>query len=59
MLEEENTNEDVELHAQIDIGDILNLFYNLLFDPSSQVERMGGIFLVNFFGCNTFVNSTP
>jgi hypothetical protein len=49
MLEEENTNQDVELHAQIDGGDILNFFYNLLPHPSSQVERMGGVFFVNFF----------
>jgi len=49
MLEEENANEDVEPHAQIDGGGILNLFYNLLPHPSSQVERMGGIFFVNFF----------
>ncbi len=34
MLEEENTNEDVEPHAQINGGDILNLFYNLLFHSS-------------------------
>jgi len=48
VLEENNTNEDVEPHAQIDGGDILNLFYNLLPNPSSQVEKIGGIFLVNF-----------
>jgi hypothetical protein len=56
MLEEENTNEDVEPHAQIDRGDILNFLYNLLPHPSSQVERMGEVFcLVNFFVSNTFV----
>jgi len=50
MLEEENTNEDVEFHAQIDGGDILNFFYNLLPYPSSQAERMGEVFFfVNFF----------
>ncbi len=56
MLEEENTNEDVEPHAQIDGGDILNFFYNLLPHPSFQVERMGGVFYCQFFCCNTFVN---
>jgi hypothetical protein len=30
VLEEKNTNEDVEPHAQIDGGDILNFLYNLL-----------------------------
>ncbi len=48
MLKEENTNEDVEPHAQIDGGDILNFLYNLLPHPSSQVERMGGVFF-SFF----------
>jgi hypothetical protein len=42
MLEEKNTNEDVEPRAQIDGGDILN------FHSSFQVERMGGVFFVNF-----------
>jgi hypothetical protein len=46
MLEQENTNEDVELHAQIDGGDILNLFYSLLAHPSFQMERMGGVFIL-------------
>jgi hypothetical protein len=59
MLEEKNTNEDVELHAQIDGGDILNFLYNLFPHPSSQVERMGGVFFCQFFCYNTFVNSTP
>jgi len=50
MLEEKNTNEDVEPHAQIDGGDILNFFNNLLPHPSSQVERMGEVFFfVDFF----------
>jgi len=49
VLKEENTNEDVETHDQIDGSDILNLFYNLLPNPSSQVERMGGIFFCQFF----------
>ncbi len=49
MLEKENTNEDVELHAQIDEGDILHFFYNLLPHPSSQVERMGGVFFWSMF----------
>jgi hypothetical protein len=49
VLEEENTNEDVELHAQIDGDDILNFLYNLLPHASCQVERMGRVFLVNIF----------
>jgi hypothetical protein len=49
MLEKENTNEDVEPHAQIDEGDILNFLYNLLPHTSSQVERMGGVLFVIFF----------
>jgi hypothetical protein len=44
MLEEENTNEDIEPHAQIDGNDILNFLYKLFPHPSSQVERMGGVF---------------
>jgi hypothetical protein len=48
MLEEENTNEDVKPHAQIDGGYILNFLYNFLPYPSSQVERMGGVFLSIF-----------
>jgi hypothetical protein len=59
VLEEENTNEDIEPHAQIDGGDILNLFYNLLPLLSSQMERMGEVFLCQFFCYNTFVNFTP
>jgi hypothetical protein len=53
MLEEENTNEDVEARAQIDGGDIWD------FHPSSQVERMGGGFFCQFCCCGTFVNSIP
>jgi len=54
MLEKENTNEDVEPHAQIDGGDVWNFFYNLLPHPSFQVERMGGVcfwsmFLLQYF----------
>jgi hypothetical protein len=59
MLEEENKNEDVELHAQIDGSDILNFLYNLLPHPSFQVERMGEVFFCQSFCYNTFVNSTP
>ncbi len=59
MLEEKNTNEDVEPHAQIDGSDILNFLYNLLPHPSSQVERMGEVFFCQFFYYNTFVNATP
>jgi hypothetical protein len=58
MLEEENKIYDVEPHAQIDGGDILNFFYNLLPHPSFKVERMGGGFFCQYFCCNTFVNST-
>jgi len=44
VLEQENVNEDVELHAHIDGVKILNfIYYNLLFHASSQVERMGGV----------------
>jgi hypothetical protein len=49
MLEEENTNEDIEPHTQIDGNDILNFLYNLLPHPSSQVEKEGGA-KVGFFG---------
>jgi hypothetical protein len=45
VLKQKNANEDVEPHAHIDRGDILNFsYYNLLPHPSSQAERMGGIF---------------
>jgi hypothetical protein len=56
MLECENANEDVEPHAHIDGGDILNCtyYYNLLPHPSSQVERVGAIFLGQICDCNTF-----
>jgi hypothetical protein len=47
MPKQENANEDVELHAYIDGGDILNFTYNNLSPhPSSQNERMGGVFFV-------------
>jgi len=37
--------EDVEFHAHNEGGDILNFTYcNLLPRPSSQVEKMGGVF---------------
>jgi hypothetical protein len=50
MSKQENVNEDVELHAHMDGGDILNFIYNnLLLHPSSQKEKMGGVFLVKFF----------
>jgi hypothetical protein len=54
VLEEENTNEDVELHAQIDGSDILNFLYNLVPYPSFQVDGWG--FFCQFFCCNSFVN---
>jgi hypothetical protein len=49
MLEEENANKDVEPHAQIDGGGILNLFYNLL--PTHPLKWKGwvGLFLSIFF----------
>ncbi len=59
VLEEENTNEDVEPHVQIDGSDILNLFYNLLPHPSSQMERMGAIFFYQLFCYNTCFNFIP
>jgi hypothetical protein len=50
-------NEHVVPHVDIDEGEILNLtYYNSLFHPSSQVERMGGVFFCQFSGCNTFIN---
>jgi hypothetical protein len=49
VSKEENTNEDVGPHAQIDGSDILNFFYNLLPHPSFQVERMGGVFCCQIF----------
>jgi hypothetical protein len=62
MLKQENggltslPNEHVVLHADIDEGEILNFtYYNSLLRPSSQVERMGGVFFGQFFGCNTFI----
>jgi hypothetical protein len=57
MSEQEYANEDVEPHAHIDGGDILNfVYYNLLPHPSSQVERMGGVFLGQICDYNTFFN---
>jgi len=47
MLEGENTNEDIEPHAQIDGSDILNFLYNLLPHPSFQVEMMSGVFFLS------------
>ncbi len=46
MMKQKNANENVEPHAHIDGGDILNFLYcNVLPHPSSQaVERMGEIF---------------
>jgi hypothetical protein len=62
----ENANEDVEPHAQIDAVDILNfVYYNLLphpsSHPSSQVERMGGVwfFFCQICDCNTLINHGP
>ncbi len=54
VLEEENTNKDVEPHAQIDGSGMLNFFINLLPHPSFQVDGWG--FFCQFFCCNTFVN---
>jgi len=47
VLEEENTNEYIEPHAQIDGSDILNFLYNLLPHPSFQVEMMSGVFFLS------------
>jgi hypothetical protein len=56
---QENENEDVEPHAHIDGDDILNfLYYTLLAHPSSQVERMGGVFGQNC-DYNTLFNCGP
>jgi hypothetical protein len=45
MLEQKNTNEDIEPYGHIDGGDILNFtHYILLPHPSFQVERMGVVF---------------
>ncbi len=46
MLEEENTNEDIEPHAQIDGSDILICLINLLPHPSSPL--VGFFFLLMF-----------
>jgi hypothetical protein len=55
VLKQKNANEVVEPHAHIDGGDILNFsYYNLLSHPSSQAERMGGIFLGQICDYNTF-----
>jgi hypothetical protein len=54
MLEEENTNEDVEPHAQINGNDNLNFLYNSLPHPSFQMDGWG--FFCQFFYCNTLVN---
>jgi hypothetical protein len=54
VSKEENTNEDVEPHAQIDGNDILNFLYNLLPHPSFQVDGWG--LFCQFFCGNTFVN---
>jgi hypothetical protein len=54
VSEEENTNEDVELHAQIDGGDILNFLYNSL--PTHPVKW---VFFCRYSYCSTFVNFAP
>jgi hypothetical protein len=41
MLEKENINEDVKLHAQIDGGDILNFFYNFFTSPILSSGGLG------------------
>ncbi len=57
----DNANEDVELHAHIDGGDILKFtyYYNLLPHLSFQVERMGGVFFCQSCDCNTFLKCGP
>jgi hypothetical protein len=56
MPEQKNANEDVEPHTHIDGGDILNFmyYYNLLPHPSSQVEKMVGVFFCQSCDYNTF-----
>ncbi len=55
VLEQDNEDEHVIKHVNIDAGDILNLIYNLLPYTSSLFERMGGLFL-QICDCNTFIN---
>jgi hypothetical protein len=56
----ENANGDVEPHVESHGGDILNFtYYNQLPHPSSQVEKMDGVFSCQFFCCNTFINFIP
>jgi hypothetical protein len=57
MLEQKNENENVEPHAHIDGVDILNFsYYNLLPHPSSEMERMGGVFFGQICDYNTLFN---
>jgi hypothetical protein len=57
VLEEENTNEDVEPHAQINGNDMSNFFYNY---PTHPLKWRGWVgFFFSFFCYNTFINSTP
>jgi uncharacterized protein YwlG (UPF0340 family) len=61
LSEQKNANEDVELHAHIDGGDIaieLHLL-QLLSQPSSQMERMGGVFFCQICHCNIFLDCGP
>jgi len=53
VLEEENTNEDIELHAQIDGGDILNFFYKFIAPPIFSSGEDGWGFSCQIFSCNT------
>jgi hypothetical protein len=54
MLKQKNANENVEPHAHIDGGDILNfLCYNLLPHPSFQVDTMGAVFFGQICDYNT------
>jgi hypothetical protein len=55
MLEHKNRglvlllDENVILHVDIDEGEIVNFtYYNSLSHPSSQIERIGKVFFVNF-----------
>ncbi len=49
MSKQDNEDEHVTTHADIDTSDILNLiYYNVLAHPSSQVKRMREVFFVNF-----------
>ncbi len=47
QAKQENENEHVIKHVDINASDILNLTYNVLPHPSFLCRRMGGVFLEN------------